>query len=86
MKYLGHIIEQGNISSLEVKVQTIRELLTAASKIDIRTFLGLAKCYQRCIPKFSIIAGPLTDKLTGIKKKKNAEWTPTFKNAFNKLK
>ena len=86
MKYLGHIIEQGNISSLEVKVQTIREFPTPTSKTDIKAFWGLAGYYQRYISQFSFIAAPLTDKLKDSKRMEKVEWTPTCENAFNKLK
>ncbi|GFS54338.1 retrovirus-related Pol polyprotein from transposon 17.6 [Trichonephila inaurata madagascariensis] len=63
VKYLGHLIGQGLRTSGELKVQVIKNFLIPTNKTQVRPFLGLAGYYRRCIPKFSVIAAPLTNLL-----------------------
>jgi hypothetical protein len=49
---------------------------------DIRSFLGLAGCYQRFIEGFSNIRKPMTELL---EKDKQFEWTPACEASFQEL-
>jgi len=50
---------------------------------DIRSFLGYARFYRRFIASFNTITRPLCHLLS---QDVPFEWTPTCKNAFDKLK
>ena len=87
VKFLGHIISQGEIRCNPETVETIQKwqqpkpgpkAITA-----VRSFLGMAGWYRRFIPNFSSIAMPLYS-LT----KKNArfEWTTECQQAFEQLR
>ncbi|KAG8186462.1 hypothetical protein JTE90_009221 [Oedothorax gibbosus] len=65
VKYLGHIVGQGQRKPGELKIQAVKEFPRPQNKTQIRSFLGLAGYYRRYIPDFSVIAAPLTDLLKG---------------------
>jgi len=59
IQYLGHIIsEEGIVVDLE-NIRAIKDWPTPTSVTDIRSFLGLAGCYQKFIENFSRIACPM---------------------------
>ncbi len=81
--YLGHVIDSFGISPDPDKIRQIEEKADSKNVTGIRSFLGLANYYRKCVPNFAEISKPLT-KLT----KKNSKfiWTPEHMEAFNKLK
>ncbi len=81
--YLGHVIDSFGISPDPDKIRQIKERADPKNVTDIRSFLGLANYYRKCVPNFAEISKPLT-KLT----KKNSKFicSPEHMEAFNKLK
>lgn len=83
IKYLGHIVGNGQIKPDPGRVQCICEFPQPRTVKQIRRFLGMAGWYQRYIKNFSAIAAPITDLL------KNSDrflWTKDANEAFEKLK
>ena len=85
LEFLGHVVSQGCIKPMEKTVQRLLEAPRPQTKKDVQSFLGLCGFYQKFIPHYNCIAGPLSD-LT----KKNAPdkvaWTSTCEDAFQTLK
>jgi hypothetical protein len=80
--FLGHVILKGGISVDPRKVQDMLSWKAPMSVSDIRSFLGLAGCYQRFIEGFSKIRKPMTELL---EKDKQFEWTPACEASFQEL-
>ena len=59
IEYLGHIIFKARIAIDPENIQAIKDWPTPTSVTDIRSFLGLAGCYQKFIENFSRIACPM---------------------------
>ena len=87
VKFLGHIISQGEIRTNPEAVEAIQKWKqpTPGPKAvtAVRSFLGMAGWYRRFIPNFSTIASPLFD-LT--RKNTRFEWTEECQIAFEKLR
>jgi hypothetical protein len=80
--FLGHVILKGGISVDPRKVQDMLSWKAPMSVSDIRSFLGLAGCYQRFIEGFSKIRKPMIELL---EKDKQFEWTPACEASFQEL-
>jgi hypothetical protein len=65
------------------KVQDVLSSKAPTSVDDIRSFLGLARYYQRFIEGFLKISKPMTKLL---EKGKQFEWTPACEASFKELK
>jgi hypothetical protein len=61
------------------KIQNVLIWIVPASVGEIRSFLGLARCYQRFIEGFLTITKPITELLG---KDKKFKWTPACKASF----
>lgn len=83
LKYLGHIIGEGNISLDTSGITPILEYPTPKCLKDVRRLMGMANWYRRFIPNFATISAPLSDLL---KKGKAFQWTPAAGKAFEDLK
>jgi hypothetical protein len=70
---------KGGISVDPSKVQDVLCWKAPKSFSDIRSFLGLARYYQKFIKGFSKISKPLTELL---EKDKKFEWTPACEASF----
>jgi len=68
---------------ISTKVEAIQAWSTPEKVVDVQSFIGFANFYRRFIKGFSKIAKPLTD-LT--KKGIKLTWTPSYQDAFDKLK
>ncbi|XP_055961862.1 uncharacterized protein LOC130015544 [Mercurialis annua] len=81
--FLGHVVSQSGINVDPMKIEAVTEWKRPSSFTEIRSFLGLAVYYRRCVQDFSKISAPLT-KLTH----KNAkfDWTDRCEASFQKLK
>ncbi len=81
--YLEYVIDSFGISPDPDKIRQIEEKADSKNVTGIRSFLGLANYYRKCVPNFAEISKPLT-KLT----KKNSKFicSPEHMEAFNKLK
>ncbi|XP_078246874.1 uncharacterized protein LOC144588278 [Pogona vitticeps] len=83
--YLGHLIGQGEIQTIQAKVQAINDWPIPKTKKQVRSFLGLIGYYRKFIPDFSNLAAPLTE-LTRKREPVKVKWTPECQKAFDALK
>ena len=82
MKYLGHIVGQGQVRPLDAKIQTIAKFPIPSRK-ELARFLGMAGYYRNFCLNFSEIAALLTNLLS---KKVKFVWTDDCQLAFDKVK
>ena len=64
VKYLGHIVGQGQVRPLDAKIQTIVKYPIPTSRKELARFLGMAGYYRNFCLNFSEIAAPLTNLLS----------------------
>ena len=83
VKYLGHIVGQGQVRPLDAKIQTIVKYPIPTSLKELARFLGMAGYYRNFCLNFSEIAAPLTNLLS---KKVKFIWTDDCQMAFDKVK
>ena len=83
VKYLGHIVGQGQVRPLDAKIQTIVKYPIPTSRKELARFLGMAGYYRNFSLNFSEIAAPLTNLLS---KKVKFAWTDDCPLAFDKVK
>jgi hypothetical protein len=83
IKFLGHTISQDGVLVDPKKVQEVMNWKPPTTVRKIRSFLGLARYYQRFIPDFSRIAKPMTELL---KKGVKYEWSQKCEDAFHALR
>ena len=83
VKYLGHIVSEGNIKPDPENTRVVEELKPPENPKQVKSFCGLASYYRAFIKGFSHIARPLT-ALT--KKNVKFEWGPAQQHAFDRLK
>ncbi|GBG80922.1 hypothetical protein CBR_g31478 [Chara braunii] len=81
--YLGHRLSATGLEPKATKVEVIRNWPQPANVRELRSFLGLASYYRKFVPKFSIIARPLS-KLTS--KNVSYTWDGECTTAFQELK
>lgn len=83
VEYLGHEVSEFGIKAGKDKISCVKNFPTPKNVHEIRQFIGLASYFRKFIPKFSIIATPLTN-LT--KKDLDFVWSEDQENAFQVLK
>ena len=83
VKYLGHIVGQEQVRSLDAKIQTIAKFPIPTSRKELAGFLGMAGYYRNFCLNFSEIAAPLTKLLS---KKVKFVWIDDCLLAFHKVK
>ncbi len=65
------------------KTEAVEKWPTPVNVNDVRAFLGLASCYRRCIPGFSMVAAPMTNLTQqGV----DLVWDDACEGAFRTLK
>ncbi|GBG75331.1 hypothetical protein CBR_g19964 [Chara braunii] len=81
--YLGHRLSANGLEPEATKVEVIRDWPQPANVRELRSFLGLASYYRKFVPRFSVIAHPLS-RLT----RKNVAyvWCEKCETAFQALK
>ena len=81
--YLGHVVGQGQVKPIDVKVKVITEFPEPTTRRQLMRFLGMAGYYRKFCKNFSLIAEPLTNLL-----KKNVKfiWDEKCQKSFDKLK
>lgn len=84
-KYLGYQIGRGLLKPQEKKVEAVRNFPVPTTKSPVRTFLGLARYYQRFVPNFSSVAATLA-VLTRKGQPEGVQWTDEADRAFRSLK
>jgi len=83
VEFLGHIIENGKIRPSEQKIKAVSCFPEPRSVRQVQAFLGLSGYFRKFIPKYSIIARPLTNLLRANTK---FQFGVTERAAFNQLK
>ena len=63
LTFFGMVFSSEGISPDPAKVSAIKNISTPQNAKDVRSFLGMATCYSKFIPKFSDLSEPLR-KLT----------------------
>ena len=58
--FLGHIVSKDGISVDPAKVEAVMQWNRPTNSAEIRSFLGMAGYYRRCVEGFFRIAAPLT--------------------------
>ena len=81
--FLGHLVGQRQVKSLEAKVNAISEFPVPKCKRQLMRFLGMAGYYRKFCKNFSGIAEPLTNLL---KKSTKFKWNDKCQYAFDSLK
>ena len=81
--FLEHLVGQGQVKSLEAKVNAISEFPVPKCKRQLMRFLGMAGYYRKFCKNFSGIAEPLTNLL---KKSTKFKWNDKCQDAFDRLK
>lgn len=73
---LGNTLERGLVKPQEANVQAIHDLTwpRPVTKRQVKSFLGLANYYRKCVPNFSRQVASLTD-LTMNKNSEMVKWT-----------
>lgn len=84
VRYLGHVVGQGQRRPDELKVKAVKEFPRPVRKTGIRVFLGLTGYYQRYIPRYSKLASPHTDASRKGAFEKGM-WTEEMERAFRRL-
>jgi len=85
IKYVGHFIGSGQMTSQKTKLDAIRDITMPTTKKAMRTWLGLASYYQMYLKDFSKTARPLYDLIKNSKPLK-LSFTDVQVAAFEKLK
>ncbi|WVZ51939.1 hypothetical protein U9M48_003036 [Paspalum notatum var. saurae] len=80
---LGHVFTAEGVLVDPNKIEAVSNWKTPRNVTEIRSFLGLAKYYQRFIENFSKIAKPMTELL---KDKVSLEWNDKREKSFQCLK
>ena len=59
VRFLGHIISEDGIATDNEKLKVVRDWEKPRMIKQIRSFIGFASYYGKCIPKFTSICRPL---------------------------
>lgn len=83
ISYLGHVIGTAGVSTDPSKIEVVHQWPASANVKKLRSFLGLARYYQKFIKNYALIARPLTNLLN---KDTLYVWSPVHASAFDALK
>ena len=81
--YLRHIVGQGKVKPIDVKIEAIAAFPQPSTKKQVMRFLGMAGYYRKFCPNFSSVTEPLTELL---RKDVKFVWTKHCQLAFERLK
>lgn len=82
IEYLGHYISGNGVETDPKKIDSVVNWPIPSTLKDLRSFLGLADYYRKCIRGYGMISRPLNDLL----KKGAFKWTDLAAKAFTDLK
>ena len=80
LTFLGHTVGQGQVKTVEAKVEAIADFPVPSGKRQLMRFLGMAGYYRKFCNNFSVIAEPLTNLLC---KRVKFIWTQGSHTFFN---
>ncbi|XP_070032715.1 uncharacterized protein [Nicotiana tomentosiformis] len=83
VEFLGHVVSIEGIKVDSKKIEAVQSWPRLSSATEIRSFLGLARCYYRFVKGFSSMDTPMT-RLT--QKGAPFRWTEESEESFQKLK
>lgn len=83
VEFLGHTVSEQGIAPVQSKVDAVLKIPEPKTVSELRSFLGLANYYRRCIKDFSIVAQPLNQLL---RKEARWAWGSEQQAAFDTLK
>lgn len=63
VEFLGHVVEDGRVYPSTRKIEAVRKFPEPTNVKQVQSFLGLSGYFRKFIPKYSIIARPLSDLL-----------------------
>lgn len=81
VEYLGHVVAGDGLFPCSRNVDKLLEMATPRSVGDVRSFLGTAGYYRRCIPRFAEYSLPLVNLL---KKDQEFVWTKACGKAVSR--
>ena len=82
--FLGFHVGKDGLRVNPSKIEVLKTWPKPKSLFEVRSFLGLLQFFRRFIPKFSEVAGPMTN-LT-MKDQDIEKWNEKYDEAFEKLK
>ena len=85
IKFLGHMIGNGQKRPLENKVNAIINAIPPKTKKVMQSFLGLTGWYREFIPHYSSLTAPLSDVIK-FGYPNTISWTAEMDDAFRQLK
>ena len=89
ISYLGHIVSKDGVETDPKKIKVIQDWPVPETVYDVRSFLGFTNYYRKFLFRYSRIARPLNELISGENsKKKNGpvKWEEKHQQAFEKLK
>ena len=82
VQFLGDIVSKDGLEVDPSKIEAVEKFPVPRTKIEVKSFLGLASYYRRIVPKFAEIARLL---YKASETSTMFEWTPEAQDAFESL-
>ena len=82
VKFLGYLFSNSGIKPLPERVESLNALPSPPDSKTLQKYLGTFAFYQRCIPHFSDVVGPLRELMNSPK----FSWKTEHEEAFANLK
>ena len=86
VQYLGYTLNEEGVAPSTDKLKAVRDFETPKDVKAIREFIGLANYFRFLIPRFAMLAAPLTELTKKDNKWKGGPLPPFAKQCFQKLK
>ena len=89
ISYLGHIVSKDGVETDPKKVKAIQDWPKPETVYDVRSFLGFTNYYRKFLFRYSRIAKPLNELISGEnakRKKALVKWENRHQEAFERLK